>query len=362
MVHRRRFITGSTAAVFLASCRARPKTNVITIGGVLPLTGDAAPFGINASKGASLAIDEFNNSANSTKYKWIVEDSAGKPLEAVSAARKLLDINGAKCLIGGVTSSVTHALIPIVTASKTPLLSPSASDPALSGASAYFARVWPSDVFEAEELAAFSKSTGFKKIAAVYINDDYGNGMVGAFEQSGEQEEITKIPYEPTNSDFRTTIQRISDGDFSAIFLVAFPEKAKLFINQMIEAKLELPILATATIEDPLVLQTSLTNEMLFFSSPRQADEGNNIKDNFVKSYTEKYGEEPGVLSDTGYDCAKLIVENYKVNNGLSTMKSILSQADYQGASGSMSFKPNGDVKKKYDMRTITNGKFTWVN
>jgi len=361
MIHRRQFILSASATVFLASCNRKHPSSAVTIGGVLPLTGDAAPFGINASKGASLAINEYNKSSAETKFVWKIEDSAGTPLQGVSAARKLIDIDKARGIVGGVTSSVTHALIPIITEAQIPLISPSASDPALSGASKYFARVWPSDLFEVEELSAFAVSSNFDKIAAVYINDDYGNGMVSAFEKSGSTEKLIKIPYEETTSDFRATISRISDEGFSAILLVAFPDKAQIFLNQMMEGKLDIPILATATIEDPSVLKSKVPSSSLVFSSPRAA-ESSETREVFTQLYIESYGEEPGVLADTGYDCAKLLLDNYKEDDGLGSIKAIKSLERYPGASGRMTFKEDGDVIKEYGLRTIADGKFVWVN
>lgn len=362
MLTRRRFVVGLGGAAVLSACQPRSK-DVIRIGGVLPLTGDAAPFGVNAERGARLAIAQANATAP-RQFLWHIEDSQGVPTNAATAARKLIDVDGVSALLGDVTSSGTQALIPIIDRAAIPLISPSASDPTLSGVSKFFARVWPSDLYEAEIIARFSATQGYTRVAVVYLNNDYGVGMIGAFENAvGASALKFKSGYDEDFSNFRPLISRMQQETIEAVFLVAFPEKAVLFMNQMDEAGLSIPVLATATIEDPST--ASLSNAaQIVFASPIPPPDNTSKRQLFVNAYQEAYGEGPGVLSDAGFDCGRLLTDAYTEvgSDPVAVMAHIISRKNFDGVSGQMSFDANGDVIKDYGLKRRTAEGFNWID
>src|ERR1035437_6244212 len=148
--------------VLCAGCRQRNDSQFV-VGAVLPMTGDAGSFGQNAARGAELAVKDANDQhllpGRTVIFK--VEDSRGTATNAISAATKLIDISHAQVLVGDVTSAGPQAIIPIITRARVPLISPAASDPALSGASVFFARDWPSDVYEAVVIGGYARSSAY---------------------------------------------------------------------------------------------------------------------------------------------------------------------------------------------------------
>ena len=74
----------------------------------------------------------------------------------------------------------------------------------------------------------------------------------------------------------------------------------------------------------------------------------------------KKYGENPGILCDVGYDAANLAILAYRkgAKNGDDIRNTFHALNDYRGASGEISFDENGDVHKAMLLKTIKNGKF----
>jgi len=341
--------------------------NEIVIGAVLPMTGDAATFGQNAARGATLAIEKTMDEKllGNTKVKLVVEDSRGNPADAASAGRKLIDVESASLMIGDVTSSGTHALIPIITNKRIPLISPSASDPTLSGSSPFFARVWPSDVYEANIIGEYAKKQKFSRIAMIYANTDYGVGMVKALRNVIPAEMIAlDIPVDRGLVDFRPTLKRIQLANADALFVVQYPEDAKRLLGQIEEMGITVPILATATFEDPMVAE-SPGAERVVFASPIPPDDKEGSRVAFVEAYKKKFGSAPGVLSDTGYDAARilLIAWTQKGAQGPEAISQyIRGLRDYPGISGKMSFDEKGDIIKSYGLKTVRNKSFVWLD
>ncbi len=74
-------------------------------------------------------------------------------------------------------SSATLAALPVATTNKAVLISPASTSPDLSGSSKYFFRTVPSDVLQGKEGANLVDNLGYKKLAVLYVNDDYGIGF-----------------------------------------------------------------------------------------------------------------------------------------------------------------------------------------
>jgi branched-chain amino acid transport system substrate-binding protein len=338
----------------------------ITLGAVLPMTGDAATFGQNAFRGVKVAVDQENQAGgidgNIVVLK--VEDSRGSAQNAVSALRKLIDLDKVKMVVGDVTSAGTHALIPIVTQAKIPLISPAASDPALSNASPYFARDWPSDVYEAEIIGGYARKKDFNSLAVLYANTDYGVAMLAQFEKVVTPAVIKlKIPVDRETLDYRPSIQRILSAQVAAVFVVLYPEDAKRFLQQGAEQQLGSPLLATATIEDPSVAKAPGA-ERIVFASPVPPAETASQRKTFADAYMKAFNAAPGVVSDTAYDATRILIKAARtkgVGDGLGMMNFVRSLANYEGASGVLSFSKSGDVQKPYKLRTVKGGTFTWL-
>src|SRR4051812_1358246 len=82
------------ASLLFAACW-RSGNQEIQIGGLLPLTGSGANYGLYAKNGMDLAVDEINRAGGVTGKKLVViyEDSQSNPATGVSGFRKLLDVN-----------------------------------------------------------------------------------------------------------------------------------------------------------------------------------------------------------------------------------------------------------------------------
>jgi branched-chain amino acid transport system substrate-binding protein len=356
-------IVGVLLAMYLKN---GPDPNAVVIGAALPLTGDAATFGLNASRGAQLAVEHANaqDLGKGIRFAFRVEDSRGDATQAVTASQKLIDSDGAKMLIGDVTSAGTHALIPIAERAGIPLISPSASDPSLTGKSQLFSRVWPSDDYEAHVIGQYAVDHGYSHIAVVYANTDYGVAMVDEMTAALGRNRISlRTPIEREATSLRPVVERVKQSNSDAVFMVLYPEDAKRFMQQLTELQVRLPVLATATFEDSALADIENADRVVF-ASPRPPSEDSSARKLFQEQYHARFGEDPGVLSDTGYDAAMILIQGYVSStdhSATAVMDHIRALKEYPGVSGSLTFDRNGDVKKPYGLKTVKNGKFTWL-
>jgi len=101
------------------------KSEVMKIGVIGTLTGVGSFHGQQEIRGVEIALDEINSNGgiNGKKIKLIIEDSPGNPEKAVSAFKKLTEINKVDFIIGDSWSSTTVVIVPIANEKKILLIS-----------------------------------------------------------------------------------------------------------------------------------------------------------------------------------------------------------------------------------------------
>src|SRR5919198_1679077 len=228
------------ASLALASCGGGGggPTGTLTVGDLVPLTGDLSDFGPPGEKAAELAAYEVNKAAKSsgskiTDVKLISEDSQTDPTASVSAARKMVD-EGASCIAGEWASADT---IPVARSVAIPdgvlEISPASTSDEITGLddNGLINRTAPPDSFQGPTLAdAIEKDLGSAKGKTVNIgarNDSYGTGLADTFsaawEDAGGKIGQTVI-YDPTAASYDSEAQKIVSGNPDAVVIIDFPE------------------------------------------------------------------------------------------------------------------------------------------
>ena len=212
-----RLITLAIMAFLVFSCKENKSNNstekeILTIGFINPMTGELATYGEAVKRGVDLALREVNEKSllDSGDLKIIMEDSKGETKTGITSLQKLINIDGAKYIIGGISSNVTLAMLPVTEKNEVFLFSPGAATPKLTNNGNLFARNWPSNNEEANSAADFSYNTlNYRKASIVYVNNDWGLGLKENFENKftsigGEIDD--KQIYSYGNKDFKTLL------------------------------------------------------------------------------------------------------------------------------------------------------------
>jgi|SRR3989344_3262952 len=101
----------------------------IVIGAILPLTGDAAAYGMSAQRGIDLAVKEINQ--RDILYGTLVvvyDDSSCNSLKSERAAQNMITAHGMKIVIGDLCSASTVAVARIAEQNNVVLITPARLD------------------------------------------------------------------------------------------------------------------------------------------------------------------------------------------------------------------------------------------
>ena len=106
------------------------------IGGLDSLTGLGESYGVPLSQSKFMAVEEINAAGgiNGRMLKLIVEDSKCTANDAITAYRRLTEVEGIKIILGATCSSATLGVAPLAEKDRVILLSPSSTSPDISTA------------------------------------------------------------------------------------------------------------------------------------------------------------------------------------------------------------------------------------
>lgn len=143
----------------------------ITVGALLPLTGPAAPIGIEEQQGVQFTVDRVNakGGVRGRKIKVLFEDSQGKPDQGVLGFNRLVDLNNIPVTLTAY-SSISLAIAPLATRRKVLVINPAAQTNKLETASPYLINTIPLVNNEIAHIAAFAFKHVGKTAAIVYEN------------------------------------------------------------------------------------------------------------------------------------------------------------------------------------------------
>lgn len=338
----------------------------IKIGAILPLTGDAAQWGLAPLRGAELAVQEINqNNFLDTNFNLITEDTKCDPKEGVSGFTKLVSIDKVNLVMGEVCSGVTLAVAPLAESNKILLISPASTNPGISGAGDYIFRVIPSDALRGKIFAEYVFQKGYRRVGIIYINNEGGKGnrdsFKNRFKELGGQIAIEET-YEQGVTDLRTQLIKIKKASPEIIVIVSYPTDTYVLIKQAKELKINIPLyFQTEAVEDPNVLREAgdaADGVIYILPAPAEGKKPNE----FIQKYEKVYGIKPELFAAEAYDIIWLIAQAIKETgkSDPTTIKNYLYTVEnYQGASGVITFDQNGDVLKPMAIKTIKNGKPT---
>jgi len=363
----KKFIALLLVVLVIFSCQSKKQDSekeVIKIGAILPLTGDAAIYGKAMQNGIELAREESNSKES---IQILYEDDKGEQSAASSAITLLLSKN-IDVLIGGAQSKTANVIIPKIEQDKIPMIAPGASSVDFDESTSYFMRVWSSDSYDGKILGEYVAENTPKNegIAVFYTGSKYGEGIKQVFERVVREEGNNIVFSERFNegiNDYRTQIQKIKESKAKVLFLPGYYSEVKTIVKQITELGLkDIQIYGTSSFHDQKLLDElgDVLNGIIF-SYPEFDIDGNNEKTvNFAENYNEKFGLKADIFAAYAYDCFRLI--DYAISNGaknaIEIQKQIINVQDFDGAGGTFSFDQFGNVIKKFSIYKISNNNF----
>ena len=357
----------------------------ITIGIILPLTGDLATHGEENMEGTKFGISEFNNHLEKIGAPWylkgVSEDSATNP---VIALEKLTSLNskGIDIIIGPETSSNIRNVKGYADSNNMMLVSCCSTAPALAIPNDSVFRMVPDDSNQGTAIGKLLEHEGIEMMVPVWRGDTWGDGLreasVNTFTAKGGMVD-EGIRYNPESPEFSASTSLLAEKvqnyidqygqDKVGVLFIGFAEILQFMQSASGHESLDKvrwfgPGAITKEhklINDPIGMEFS---NSIQFTTVQVAASKNPTYEKVENHLIDVFGRAPNSFVHASYDAVWLVglsmleTQSTDVDTVKSAIHSIAE--NYSGALGSTKLNEAGDLAQaNYEIWGIRDGQ--WV-
>lgn len=330
----------------------------VNLGAVMDITGALSGIGTSLVNSIQLAVDQANAAGgiNGAHINLVVEDGKTDPAAGFEAVKKLATVNSCKVIIGPMISGAVLSSGQWASDNKVLLISPSATSPEIAQQAwrPYFIRTAPSDAQQGAAMAKIITDAGYKKVAFMVQNNQYGVGIANAVTAAlaGKATIVSTIKYDPAKLDYLSELQQIKAAAPDVIVHAGYEDDAIVVFHQAAQLGLGSPIhwitsegvKAAKTIADAQAAAFMAQNVV---GTNPVSTPNNPLYTAFAAAYKAKYGVDAGTYNDTVYDATNLAIAAMKTAGTTDASKigpAVLALGkNYAGVSGTITFDQYGD-------------------
>lgn len=361
-------LIGTALILGLSSCTKKEASDEIVIGHFASLTGNIANFGQSERKGTDLALKQINAAGgiNGKKVKIVTYDDQGKPEEVQTAVTKLITQDNVLAIIGEVASSLSLVAADVAMRNKTPMISPSSTNPAVTQKGEYIFRICFIDPFQGEVMAQFAHDRLKAKTAAILrdVKNDYSVGLANfftkAFEASGGKI-VLDTSYQEKDVDFKAQLTDIKAKKPDVIFVPGYYNEVALIARQGRALGITQPLLGGDgwESEDLFKVGGAAVNGS-YYSSHYSPDTKDPVTQKFIADFKAEYGSTPDSMAALGYDAFNVMmnaIKNAKAINREEIKNALALTKDFSTATGKITINSERNAVKSAVVLKITDGK-----
>ena len=239
----KKILTLIVLGIVIASSVAAVGADTIKIGALMSLTGALAPYGPPIADGAKLAVQQINAAGGvlGKQLELVIRDTGTSPDIGRDAASKLVELDHVQAIVGALSSGVTIAASSVTIPAEVVLISPASSSPAIPALkdNDYVFRTVVSDAVQGVVMGRLAVMLNYSKVSVIYVNNAYGKGLADVFkktfEASGGSVPAT-VPYEENKASYRGEVEKATAGNPDAVFMVSYPVDGNKQIVEAVEA------------------------------------------------------------------------------------------------------------------------------
>ena len=213
----------------------------LTIGGLLPQTGDLSFLGPPEEAGAALAIQEINAAGGvlGQPVAYLPGDSGDADPDVANPTVDSHLAANADIILGAASSGISLNVIDKITGACKIQFSPANTSPQFTDYDdddLYF-RTAPSDILQGQVLADLMVADGVSNAAILARQDSYGEGLLeytkAPFEEQGGEVVLDQV-YDPEAQSFEAEVDAVISEDPEALVMIGFDESSRI-LNSLFE-------------------------------------------------------------------------------------------------------------------------------
>lgn len=334
-------------------------------------SGDLASYGIPSIKAAELVVKEINAKGGvlGKKVELLVEDDACAPEKATNAATKLVS-EKVNVVLGHICSGATKAALGIYLDSKVIVMSPSATNTALTMSGDYpnFYRTIAYDDAQAQlQVEYATKVLKAKKVAVLHDKGDYGKGQAELAKKYFEQAGVEVALFEgvtPGAVDYSAIVLKVKRAKVDLVTWGGYHPEASKIVTMMRKKKLDTLFMGADGIKDDTFIKVAgKYAEGVIATGPKDVSK-NPLTIAAKKAHQKAYGSDPGPFFDGAYSAALALLNAIEKagSTDYEAVSKALKSEFVDTPVGKISFDKNGDaIGIGFSVYLIKDGQFATV-
>ncbi|PHS05885.1 MAG: hypothetical protein COA78_14960 [Blastopirellula sp.] len=375
----------------LATSITAASAKEVTIGVLVPLTGELGKFGEIVANSIKLGVNQINAAGGTScgKIRTVVADTGGNPEVGIREATKMIDSEGAVAVLGP-TSSVMVALVDLAKRKKTVVMSPYAGTITLNELGGdYVYRTVSSDLGDGAASGLWLSEKGYKKVAFMVQN---GESTISPAQVARDKLKKTGIQltdyvvYNPGQPSYQAELISVLANEPDAIYLAGGQQSGVTVIKEATSGGFKGEWLFTADLAVPEIFAAAGADILNGRAYVELADADSSLPEYkaFKALHKKETGSDPGPFAANSYDMVNLIALSLEqsgkctgeginsvirdVSDGGTAVSSFADgkkaiadgkDINYEGASGPLVFDKSGTVSGSYTIQVAKDGK--WV-
>ncbi len=336
---------------------------------VFSMTGAASAYGRMCYEGVELGT-ELYPTVLGKDIKVKVIDTKSDKVEAANGVRRAIENDRAFAILGNIISGNCLAGSAVAEELRTPMMTPSGTNPMITEGKEFMNRVCFLDSFQGTAAARLMTDLGNYYVAVfVDVEQDYSVALSKYF-----QDEFKKLGgtmfmeyYKTGDQDFSAQVLDAMSKGVDAFYMPGYYQEIALISSQAYDSGFYGDLVSSDGAYAPETLSIGgKAVEGLYLTALSHPDApltNENAKE-FQEAYMEKYdGKKPSAFAGLGYD-AYLVVRDAIERAGTldkeKVAKEIRKTKDFPGATGIITINENGNAEKSVTVVTVKDGEFAY--
>ena len=338
--------------------------DTILIGVNFELSGGLAGYGQTKLNGAKIALDEINAAGGvlGKKIELKEYDNKGENAEAVTISTRLMGEDKVIVMMGPVTSGRVMASIDVAKQFKVPMVTGTGTSPGITvnadgSVNDFVYRICFIDPYQGTLAANYATETLKLTTAATLVNqtDDYSIYMAEAFKDTFVKNGgkiVDESTFMEGDLDFKAALTKIKSTGAEMIFVPNYYEPDALIAKQAQELGYDGYLMGGDGWDnlDHMVNTAGVSAlQKAYFINHYFPGDTMERNQNFVKKYTELYGDTPPSFAALGYDLMYFVVDAIERSGSTDPVeinKAMAATTNFVGITGTFSMGANHDPVK----------------
>jgi len=338
----------------------------LKVGMIAGLSGRVTDVGVAGRDGVLLAVEEANarGGIDGRKITLHVRDDKQDKKQCRSAISQLI-AQGVAGVIGPMTSTMAVIVVPEINAHAIPTISPTVSTGLLAGADDFFFRVIPVSTEAAKITADYAYKQQYKSL--LVVRDQGNSAYTAPWYQvlkkrfgSYEGTRVDTLAYVSRHGyDFLELAEDIIKKQADCLIILANALDTALISQQLAKFNSDTPIIASEwSLTEDLVEFGGRTVEGIRLFHSFNPDSEKDTYRAFALNFQKRFGYSADFASAYGYTAMIILLDALAKGTTAEEVKNAIHEGSpYAGLQQRIRFDRYGDVKRKYTLVEIRNGK-----